>query len=107
MVNKELLKTAASQLRTLNRERKEAVTKLAKYDKAEELIQKMLNTQELTAGEVLQKISEFKQMSLEELEMTSKALDLVKGGTIKLGSISEQSAPGAMDNLTHYLLFGE
>jgi len=107
MVNKELLKTAAATLRNVNRERKEYQVKLAKYEKAEELIRKMLTTQEFTAEETLQKISEFKQMSLNELELSSKALDMIKGGSFSLGSLSDQPTPGAIDNLTYYLLYGE
>jgi hypothetical protein len=108
MVNKELLKTAAQTLRNLNRERSEVFNKLARYEKAEELIRKMLGTQEFEAKEVLQKISEFKQMTLEELETAIKALDMIKGGTLKLGSLSEQPAPGGtMDNLTYYLIYGD
>jgi hypothetical protein len=108
MVNKELLKTAALTLRNLSRERKEAVTKVAQYDKAEELIRKMLTTQEFTGEEVLQKISEFKQMSLGELESASKALELIKGGSLQLGTIAmDNPTPGAMDNLTYYLLYGD
>jgi hypothetical protein len=107
MVNKELLKTAATTLRTLNRERNEVKRKLACYDKAEVLIQKMLHTQEFTAEQVLQKISEFKQMSPEELDLANKAIDLVKGGSLVLGSLTDQPAPGAIDNLTYYLLYGE
>jgi hypothetical protein len=108
MVDKELLKTAAATLRTLNRERNEAISKLARYEKAEELIRKMLTTQEFEAEDVLQKVSEFKQMTLEELETATKALDLIKGGTFKLGSLADIPAPGGtMDNLTYYLLYGE
>jgi translation initiation factor 2 alpha subunit (eIF-2alpha) len=108
MVDKELLKTAASTLRILNRERNEAMQKLARYEKAEELIQKMLNTQEFEAKDVMQKISEFKQMTLGELDTAIKALDMIKGGMLKLGSLSETPAPGGtIDNLTYYLLYGE
>jgi hypothetical protein len=108
MVNKELLKTAAQTLRTLNREKSEALQKLASYEKAEELIRKMLNTQEFDAEQVLQKIAEFKQMTSEELDTALKALDMLRGGTVKLGSLSEQPTPGGtMDNLTYYLLYGD
>ncbi len=109
MVNKEILKTAATTLRTLTRERKEYKEKLASFDKAEELVKRLLNTQELTAEEVLQKLSEFKQRPLAELELAGMALDLVKNGSINLGSIAEDhpTPGGAMDNLTYYLLYGE
>jgi hypothetical protein len=107
-VNKELLKTAATTLRTINRERKEAFEKLARSDEAEKLIKKMLNTQEFTPEEVLDKLSEFKQMSLQDLVLANKAIDMVKGGTFKIGSLSDQPAPGGeIDNLTYYLLYGE
>ncbi len=108
MVDKELLKTAAQTLRTLNRERNEAIQKLARYEKAEELIRKMLNTQEFDSEQVLEKISEFKQMTPEELDTAIKALDMIKGGTLKLGSLTETPTSGStMDNLTYYLLTGE
>lgn len=109
MVNKELLKTAAQTLRILNRERNDSLQKLARYEKAEELISKMLNTREFEAREVLQKISEFKQMTLEDLGTALKALDMIKGGTFKLGSLAEQPISGgaSMDNLTYYLLYGD
>jgi hypothetical protein len=109
MVNKELLKTAATTLRTINRERKEYKEKLASFNKAEDLVKRLLNTQELTAEEVLQKISEFKQKPLAELELAETALDLVKGGSINLGSIAEDhpTPNGEMDNLTRYLLYGD
>ena len=77
-VNKELLKTAATTLRTINRERKEAFEKLARSDEAEKLIKKMLNTQEFTPEEVLDKLSEFKQMSLQDLVLANKAQRFVK-----------------------------
>jgi hypothetical protein len=108
MVDKQLLKTAANTLRTLSRERNEAIQKLARYEKAEELIRKLLTTQEFEASDVLQKVSEFKQMALEELETAIKALDMIKGGTLKLGSLTETPAPGGqIDNLTYYLLYGD
>lgn len=107
-VNKELLKTAATTLRTINRERKESFDKLARYDEAEKLIKKMLHTQEFSPEETLDKLSEFKQMSLDELVLANKAIDMVKGGTFKIGSLSDQPTPGGeIDNLTYYLLHGE
>lgn len=107
-VNKELLKAAATTLHTINRERKDSLEKLARNDEAEKLIKKMLHTQEFTPAEVLEKLSEFKQMSLQELVLANKALDMVKGGTIKIGSLSDQPTPGGeLDNLTYYLLYGE
>ena len=107
-VNKELLKTAATTLLTINRERKESIDKLARNDEAEKLIKKMLHTQEFTSEELLDKLSEFKQMPLQELVIANKALDMVKGGTFKIGSLSDQPTPvGELDNLTQYLLYGE
>ena len=107
-VNKELLKTAATTLRTINRERKESFDNLARSDEAEKLIKKMLHTQEFTSEEVLDKLSEFKQMSLQDLVLANKAIDMVKGGTFKIGSLSDQpTLGGELDNLTQYLLYGE
>ena len=108
MVNKELLKTAAQTLRNLSRERNEAVEKLARYQKAEELIQKMSHTQEFAGEEIFQKIAEFKQRSLTELETANQSLALIKGCSLKLGSLSETPAPGGeIDNLTYYLIYGD
>ena len=78
------------------------------YQKAEELIQKMSHTQEFTGEEIFQKIAEFKKKSLTELDSANTALDLVKGGSLKLGSLTDiPTAGGEVDNLTYSLITGE
>jgi hypothetical protein len=42
------------------------------------------------------------------LETANQALALIKGGSLKLGSLSETPAPGGeIDNLTYYLIYGD
>jgi len=108
MVNKEILKTAALQLRNLSQQRKEALTSLEKIAMAEQIVKKMMLNQEMTGEEVLQKLSEFKQKPIEELNATLIAFNLVKTGSAELGTLSDVTSPDeTTDNLTYYLLYGE
>lgn len=97
MNKQEILKESAKLLRSLNHDVE--IQKLA-----EEVVRKLLQYEELTGTETLQKIAEFRSKSKEELEVIEKAIELTKSGSLNLGHISEQINPAGLDPLTAFLV---
>jgi hypothetical protein len=104
MGKKEVLKEAALTLRSLSKTNHELIEKLAADERAERLVAKMVDENELSGAEALQKLSEFKEKSEQELLILEKAFELVKSGSVSLGNLSDRSDEKGMDPLTAYLL---
>ena len=94
----DILKEAALTIRNLNTEliglkekdkEKEIIEKLAS-----EILEKLIERNELKLENVLEKIGELRETSIEDLRILKKALDLTKEH-VKLGSLSD-----AAGNLT-------
>ena len=91
MTTKELMKEAATSIRTLVEER-DGLVKQAELSKlAHEIIETMLDKEMLAVGEVLTKLAEFENRGEEELRIIMKALELGTGNMTKLGEVSEKT----------------
>lgn len=100
---KEIMKTAASQLRSLSSEVQEYRDLEVKRDLAEEIVKK--TSDDLTSSEVFEKISELMDKDLEELKIIDKAVELHNTGELNLGSLSPHLGDGEdMDPLTAMLV---
>jgi hypothetical protein len=65
--------------------------------KAEQITDKMIESGLISAEEVLSKLSELKDMSMEDLTIQDKALDLHKQGEfLSIGALSEMPGDGAL-----------
>lgn len=96
---KEIMKTAAVQLRGLSTKLKEYVEKEEIAKLAEEIIKKTLG------DETLLKLAEYKEKNIEELKIIEKAIELHKTGELNLGSLSQDfSDNGELDALTAFLV---
>lgn len=106
----ELLKTAATQLRSLSKEVSELREKQAQQERAREIIAKMVQKGNISETEVLEKLSKLEQQSVEDLKVTEKALEMSKNANFNLGSLGDKTSVGeesGLDPLTNYLINGE
>lgn len=108
-MNKEILKTAAATLRSLNNEREKyaeekEITKLAR-----EIVAQLAQRSELSSKDVLEKLAEFESKTSEELKLMQKALEFsTTNAFMKLGHLTEEpSTSHGMDNLTAFLISGD
>lgn len=100
---KEIMKTAASQLRGLSSEVQQFRENEEKRDLVEGILKKTASAP--TVKEFLEKRAEYMDKDLEELKIIDKAVELQKTGELQLGSLSAQSADnGSMDALTAFLV---
>ena len=100
---KEIMKTAASQLRSLVSEVETFREVKQKQEVVEEILQK--TAENLSGFETLEQRDDLMEKDLEELKIIDKAVELQKTGELKLGSLSIESADnGELDPLTALLL---
>lgn len=92
MDKKAMLKRAAQVLREQHEELQDLHAKLARAEKAEQIVQSLIENDELLAEDVLRKLSELKNKSLEDLEIMEKAAQLYKSTiTASFGQLSNKS----------------
>ncbi len=102
---KEIMKTAASQLRSLAEE----VSVYRETDERRKLAEDIVSKTDidLSPGEVIDKVAELANKSMHDLIVLEKAIELQKTGEFRLGSISQQVADnGDLDPLTAHLIEG-
>lgn len=103
MEKREMLKQAAQTLRDQKQEIDELRAKLAHYEKAEMLVKKLMETDELEAEDILQKLSDFRSKPLEELDVMEKAAHYFHGtqrmGLGKLSDYTEGTSNALLDFL--------
>lgn len=101
---KEIMKIAASQLRSLSQE----VKIFRETEERRTLVEAILSktASDWSGQEVLEKQGEFLDKELEELKIIDKAVELQKTGELNLGSLSSQSSVSEddLDPLTAYLV---
>lgn len=106
-VEKDLMLKTAETLRTLRNERNGLIDKLEVQKIALEITSKMIDSGRLSSNEVLPKLAEFSEKTKEELEITSKALELAQTGVFKIGTISDPDlahSDNPEDRLKNYIL---
>lgn len=103
-INKnEIMKTAASQLRSLSTELSTYREEGERRKLAESIVSRMDN--DLSHAEVIEKVAKLVEKPMDDLVVLDKAMELQKTGEFKLGSISQQGADnGDLDPLTAYLI---
>ena len=106
MDKKAMLKQAALVLREQNKELKELREKIAIAQKAEAIARQLIDHDELLADEVLNKLSELKTKTLDELTLMEKAAELFKSSNIHVGfgRLSDQHDANGSNPLLDYLL---
>lgn len=98
---KDIMKTAASQLRGLSTEVQQFRDEQDKRDMAVQILKK---TASPSLVEFLDKIAEYMDEDLEDLKIIDKAVELQKTGEFAWGSLSSQGASdGGLDPLTAML----
>jgi hypothetical protein len=91
MDKKAMFKEAAQLLRDQNKQIHELQEKIARAEKAEAIVRKLVDSDELLADEVFKKLGELRSKPLSELELMEKAAELYKSSfTIGLGKLSNQ-----------------
>jgi len=101
---KDIMKTAASHLRSLSAEVKDYREKEAKRGIVEGILMKTADV-EISPSEFFEKYSSYMEKDLDELKIVEKAIELTKTGEISLGSLSAQPADnGELDPLTALLV---
>jgi hypothetical protein len=104
----EILKQAASTLRNQRDEIKGLREKIARETAAENILQKLLENETISTEEILSKLSELRQKSLEDLVIMEKAAELYQGGFFSgFGKLSEHTDGRGLDPLTAFLTEGE
>jgi len=106
MDKKAMLKQAALVLREQNKELHILREKIAVADKAEAIARQLIDHDELLADEVLNKLSELRTKSLDELTLMEKAAELFKSSNIHVGfgKLSDQHDAHSSNPLLDYLL---
>lgn len=104
----EMLKHAAAILRSQKTELNELREKLARDEAAERIVSKLIENDSLLVDEVLRKLGELKQKSLQDLTIMEKAAELYQGNIFNgFGRLSDTPDSRGFDPLTSYLLEGE
>lgn len=103
-INKnDIMKTAASHLRSLSAEVQNYRDMDERRTHVENIMEKLAENME--SNEVMSKYAEYMQKDVEELRIIEKALELSKTGELNLGSLSTQAADnGDLDPLTALLV---
>jgi hypothetical protein len=104
MTRQDVMKTAALTLRALSVKISDLEERLEKRAKAEILVNKMIDNKQLDSKDVLTKVAELESQSMDELKTYEKAMELAKDGSIKLGTVSENTSTEGMDPLTAFIL---
>ena len=97
----EIMKTAASQLRSLSAEVLQYREIEEKRDLAEQIIKK--SSFDLSGDEFIEKRAELMDKDLDELIIINKAVELTKTGELNLGSLSSDSADYGTDALSEFI----
>jgi glucose-6-phosphate-specific signal transduction histidine kinase len=104
----EILKQAATTLRTQQSEIKELREKIACEQAAEKILQKLLENETISPDEILTKLSELRAKSLDDLVIMEKAAELYQGGFFSgFGKLSDQTDGTGLDPLTSFLTEGD
>lgn len=100
---KDIMKTAASHLRSLSAEVQSYREMEEKRKFVENILEK--NASYISGAEFIDKFAEYMSKDLDELKIIEKAIELSKTGELRLGSLSTQAADnGGMDPLTAFLV---
>ena len=106
MTEKELLLKTAETLQTLKKERNSLLEKETQQKAAFEITQKLVDSGQLGIQDILPKIAELSEQSVEDLKIYAKAMELTRNTNVfKLGSIAD-IGPGidSTDRFTEFLL---
>ena len=104
MDKKAMLKQAAQILREQQAELKTLHEKIARDEKAELIVKKLIDTEELPVEQVFEKLSELKAKPMQDLEVMEKAAELFHGGfAANFGKLSDH-AEYSSNPLLDYLL---
>jgi hypothetical protein len=103
MDKKAMLKQAAHVLREQQAEIKDLHEKIARDQKAEMIVQKLIENDELLADDVLRKLSELRTKPIQELEIMEKAAELFHNKFASFGTISEREEAYDSNPLLQYL----
>jgi len=99
-----MLKQAAQVLREQQKELEELHEKIAQAEKAEQIVCHLIENDEVSVENVLQKLSELKTKSLGDLEVMEKAAEMFHSNiSANFGTISNQSEISS-NPLLDYLL---
>jgi hypothetical protein len=105
-MHKDMLKTAATLLRSLLSERDKLASDNEQAKIAREIVTQLSTQSELSSKDVLEKLAELESKTSDELRLIQKAIEYA--GTrefMKLGRLSDIPTPGdGLDNLTAFLL---
>ena len=107
MNKNEMLKEAASVLRTQKAEIEELREKIARQDRAEAIVKDLVENDALGASEVLEKVGALRDKTLEELQIIEKAAELYAGNFTIFGKLTDEIDESSFDSLTQYLLSDE
>ena len=107
MNKNEMLKEAASVLRTQKAEIEELREKIARQDRAEAIVKDLVENDALGASEVLEKVGALRDKTLEELQIIEKAAELYAGNFTRFGKLADEIDESSGDSLTTYLLSDE
>ena len=104
----EIFKQAAATLRIQRDQIKELLEKEARDKAAEKILEKLLESEMISSEEILNKLSELRTKTLEDLVIMEKAAELYQGGFFTgIGKISDHSDGSGLDPLTAFLTEGD
>lgn len=107
MDKKAMLKQAANVLREQKREIDELHEKIARDQKAEAIVRKLIEADEMLADDVLNKLSELRTKPIEELDIMEKAAEMFGSNlSVAFGKLSDKSdiSTDPLVNFSNFLM---
>ena len=104
MDKKAMLKQAAQVLREQQIQIEELQEKIAREEKAEQIVKQLVDSETVLAQDVFAKLSELRSKSISDLEIMEKAAELYGNNTqVSFGTLSDQVDARSLDPLTAFL----
>lgn len=105
MDKKAMLKQAAQVLREQQVTIEELQEKIAREEKAEQIVKHLIDSDTLLAHEVMAKLSELRSKSIEDLEVMEKAAEMYGGNLqVSFGKLSDTAEYSNLDSFTSFLV---